>query len=85
MIQTSLSNQSPLPLDINGRGKRYGNRHSKEAIGLALEYMIGNNQSPADVAQVLNLPMPTICEWMTRYWFYHKIDNPIVLVLTSNV
>jgi hypothetical protein len=74
-----------LPLTINGRGKRYGNRHSKKAIGLAMEYCIGNNIPPTEAAKMLNFPMPTISDWMTKYWFYKKIDDPIILTLTSNV
>jgi hypothetical protein len=80
-----LSNQSPLPLNIEGRGKRYGNRHSKKTIALALEYCIGNNLPPVLAAKNLNFPMPTIADWMTKYWFYKKIDNPIILTLQSNV
>lgn len=74
-----------LPLNINGRGKRYGNRHPKKVIGLALEYTIGNKLSPVDAGNVLNLRLFTISEWMTKYWFYKKIDNPLVLTLKSKV
>lgn len=74
-----------LPLNINGRGKRYGNRHSKKVIGLALEYTLGNNLSPVESARLLNLPLPTVAEWMTKYWFYRKVDEPIILVLESKV
>lgn len=74
-----------LPLNINGRGKRYGNRHPKKVIGLSLEYTIGNNLSPVDSGKVLNLPLYTISEWMTKYWFYKKIEDPIVLTLKSKV
>jgi hypothetical protein len=81
----STSNQSPLPLNIEGRGKRYGNRYSKKTIALALEYCIGNNIPPTQGAKNLNFPMPTIADWMTKYWFYKKIDNPIILTLQSNV
>jgi hypothetical protein len=81
----SPSNQSPLPLNISGRGKRYGNRHEKKAIALALEYCIGNNIPPTEAGRLLNLPMVTVSDWMTKYWFYKKIDNPIILTLQSNV
>jgi hypothetical protein len=79
------SNQSPLPLNISGRGKRYGTRHTKEVIGLALEYCIGNNIPPTEAGRLLNLPMSTVADWMTKYWFYKKLDNPIILTLKSNV
>ncbi len=85
LMMISYSNQSPLPLNIEGRGKRYGNRHSKKAIGLALEYTIGNNIGPTEAARLLNFPLPTISDWMTKYWFYPKVDNPIILTLKSNV
>jgi hypothetical protein len=80
-----LSNQSPLPLNISGRGKRYGNRHEKKIIAEALEYCIGNNITPTEAGRLLNLPMATVADWMTKYWFYKKIDNPIILTLQSNV
>jgi hypothetical protein len=74
-----------LPLSVNGRGKRYGNRHTKKVIGTSLEICIGNNLSPVALARQLNLPAPTVSEWMTRYWFYRKCNNPIVIVLKSKV
>jgi hypothetical protein len=84
-MNISLSNQSPLPLNIFGRGKRYGNRHEKKIIAEALEYCIGNNIPPTEAGRLLNLPMATVADWMTKYWFYKKIDNPIILTLQSNV
>jgi hypothetical protein len=84
-MQIKIPNPSPLPLDISGRGKRYGNRHSKKVIGLALEYCVGNNIPPVLAAKMLNLPLPTVAEWMTKYWFYRKCNNPVVLTLSSNV
>jgi hypothetical protein len=74
-----------LPLNIGGRGKRYGNRHEKKIIAEALEYCIGNNIPPTEAGRLLNLPMATVADWMTKYWFYKKIDNPIILTLQSNV
>jgi hypothetical protein len=84
-MMISLSNQSPLPLNISGRGKRYGNRHEKKIIAEALEYCIGNNIPPTEAGRLLNLPMATVADWMTKYWFYKKLDNPIILTLKSNV
>jgi hypothetical protein len=74
-----------LPLTINGRGKRYGNRHSKELIGLALECIIGMDMGIVETGRKLNIPTSTIGFWMSNYWFYHKVDEPIILTLSSDV
>jgi hypothetical protein len=38
-----------------------------------------------EAGRLLNLPMATVADWMSKYWFYKKLDNPIILTLKSKV
>jgi hypothetical protein len=29
--------------------------------------------------------MPSVCGWLTKYWFYQKPNNPVVITLKSDV
>ena len=74
-----------LPLNLNGRGKRYGNRYLKKQIAESLEYCIGNNLPPTEAARLMNFPKASLYKWLTNHWYYAKIDNPIILTLKSKV
>ena len=65
--------------------KRYLKTRNKKLIAKALEMLVGQNMSPAEVSRELKKCMPAVCGWMTNYWFYKKPKNPIVLILKSNV
>jgi len=65
--------------------KKYLKVPDKKRIALALELIAGHNISPADASKYLNLSMPSVCGWMTSYWFYKKPDQPIILILKSKV
>jgi hypothetical protein len=73
---------------LHERKRAFKNRlkvANKELIANTLERCIGDNLTPAEAHRLLNLPLPTICGWMTSYWFYQKPINPIVLILKSDV
>ena len=65
--------------------KKYLKVPDKKRIALALELIAGHSVSPADASKYLNLSMPSVCGWMSKYWFYKKPNNPIVLILKSDV
>lgn len=58
---------------------------NKKRIAKALEMVVGDGMSPAEVSRKLKLSMPGLCGWMTKYWFYKKPNNPVVITLKSNV
>ena len=57
----------------------------KKRIAKALEMVVGQNKSPADVSRKMKISMPGVCRWMTKYWFYQKPINPVVITLKSDV
>lgn len=57
----------------------------KKRIAKALEMVVGNNKSPADVSRKMKLSMPQVCRWMTKYWFYQKPIKPVIITLKSDV
>jgi hypothetical protein len=65
--------------------KKYLKIPDKKRIALTLEMIVGRGVTPADASKYLNLSMPSVCGWMTKYWFYQKPNNPIVLILKSKV
>jgi hypothetical protein len=54
-------------------------------IANALELVIGQGYSPAEASRKLNLPIASICGWLTKYWFYNKPINPVIINLKSNL
>ena len=65
--------------------KKYLKIPDKKRIALALEMIVGRSVTPADASKYLNLSMPSVCGWMTKYWFYQKPNNPVVINLKSDV
>ena len=65
--------------------KKYLKIPDKKRIALAMELIVGSGVSPADASKYLNLSIASICGWMTKYWFYKKPINPVVITLKSNV
>lgn len=65
--------------------KKYLKVPDKKRIALALELIAGHGVSPADASKYLNLSMNSVCGWMSKYWFYKKPNNPIVLILKSKI
>ena len=54
-------------------------------IAKALELVCGQGLSINDASRRLRLSTPSLCGWMTKYWFYRKFNNPITIVLKSKV
>lgn len=54
-------------------------------IADAFELVVGQGLSPAEAARKLNLPIASICGWLTSYWFYKKPNNPVVITLKSKL
>ncbi len=65
--------------------KKYLKVPNKKRIALSLEMVCGYNLTPIQASVLLDIPHPSICGWMTSYWFYQKPINPIVLILKSDV
>jgi hypothetical protein len=65
--------------------KKYLKIPDKKRIALALEMIVGRGVTPADASKYLNLSMTSVCGWMSKYWFYKKPNNPIVLILKSKI
>ena len=65
--------------------KKYLKIPDKKRIALTLEMIVGRGVTPADASKYLNLSMPSVCGWLTKYWFYQKPNNPVVITLKSNV
>ena len=54
-------------------------------IANSFELVVGYGLSPAEAGRKLNLPIASICGWLTSYWFYKKPNNPVVITLKSKV
>ena len=54
-------------------------------IAKALELVCGQGLSINDASRRLRVSTASLCGWMTKYWFYRKINNPITIVLKSKV
>ena len=64
---------------------RYGHRYSNEAIALAIEFTVANNLGPTEAARLMNFPKASLLKWLTKHWYYAKVENPVIIVLQSNV
>lgn len=65
--------------------KKYLKIPDKKRIALALEMIVGRGVSPTDASKYLNLSMPSVCGWMSKYWFYKRPNKPIIITLKSKV
>ena len=54
-------------------------------IAKALELVCGQGLSINDASRRLRLSTPSLCGWMTKYWFYKKPINPVVITLKSDI
>ena len=59
--------------------------HNPKRIADALELVCGQGMSINDVSRRMRLSAPSICGWMSKYWFYKKPNNPITVTLKSKV
>jgi hypothetical protein len=64
---------------------RYGHRYSNEVIALAIEFTVANNLGPTEAARLMNFPKASLYKWLTKHWYYAKVENPVIIVLQSNV
>jgi len=64
---------------------RYGHRYSNEVIALAIEFTVANNMALTEAARLMNFPNSSLSKWLTKHWFYAKVENPVIIVLQSNV
>lgn len=60
-------------------------KHPIKKVILALEIVCGSNLPTKEAAKLLNIPYATICGWISKYWFYQKPNDPVVITLKSNV
>ena len=54
-------------------------------IAKALELVCGHGLSINDASRRLRVSTASLCGWMTKYWFYKKLNNPITIILKSKV
>jgi hypothetical protein len=59
--------------------------HNPAKVAQALELVCGKGFSIIFVCHLMKLSNPLLSGWMTKYWFYKKIDNPVTIVLKSKV
>jgi hypothetical protein len=83
------SNELPQSAIVKDWGKplvsRYGHRYSNEVIALAIEFTVANNLGPTEAARLMNFPKASLLKWLTKHWYYAKVENPVIIVLQSNV
>jgi hypothetical protein len=56
-----------------------------ERIAKALELVCGKGLSISFVCHIMKISNPLLSGWMTKYWFYKKINDPVTIVLKSKV
>lgn len=54
-------------------------------IGLALEMLIGQNMSIQKVARHFKTTDQSVGRWLTKYWFYTRPNNPVIIKLKSKI
>ena len=90
-MMSMICHSNPLPQSatVSDWGKpliqRYGHRYSNEVIALAIEYTVANNLGPTEAARLMNFPKASLYKWLTNHWYYAKVENPVIIVLQSNV
>jgi transposase-like protein len=65
--------------------KRGMKPYNPKKIADAFELVCGQGKSINDAALELDIAPNSICGWLSRYWFYKKIDNPAIVVFKSKV
>lgn len=63
---------------------RKRNYYGKDKLAFAIQLYV-NGMSIKDVANRTGITTKAISDIVSQHWFYHKIDNPIVLTFESNV
>ena len=65
--------------------KRGQKPFNPKLIGQCFELICGKGYQIKEAAEELDVSFNTICGWLTRYWFYKKINDPVTIVLKSKV
>lgn len=88
-VKPLLTMENIHPQTVGNFGRpvvsRYGHRYSNEVIALAIEYTVANNLGPTEAARLMNFPKASLLKWLTKHWYYAKVENPVIIVLQSNV
>jgi hypothetical protein len=56
-----------------------------ERIAKALELVYGKGLGINEASRWAKVSSASLCGWMSKYWFYRKIENPVTIVLKSKV
>lgn len=56
-----------------------------QKIGHAIEMIIGQKMSIQEVAKHLKITEQSAGRWLSKYWFYSKPENPVIIKLNSKV
>lgn len=65
--------------------KRGQKPFNPKRIADALELVCGQGKSIKEASEELDVAFNSICGWLSRYWFYKKINDPVTVVLKSKV
>lgn len=65
---------------VNRKRNYYGNDKTAYIIQLFV-----NGKTQVEISRVVNISQNAISELLSRHWFYHKIEEPVVLTFESNV
>ena len=59
--------------------------HNPARVAQALELIFGKGFSMLFVCHIMKVSYPLLSIWMSKYWFYKKINNPVIIKLKSKV
>lgn len=56
-----------------------------EKVAKACEMVVGQNMSIAETARALNESIQRVSFWLSKYWFYKKVNKPIIIKKESKI
>lgn len=65
--------------------KRGMKPYSPEKIAKSLELVCGEGKSIKDASIEVDVAPNSICKWLSKYWFYKNIEEPVTVVFKSKV
>jgi transposase-like protein len=58
---------------------------SPKKIAHGLELVCGQGKSIKEASQELDVAFNSLSQWLTKHWFYKKIEDPAIIVFKSKV
>ena len=65
--------------------RRYVKPYNHKKIGKALELVCGEGKPIKDASEEVGVTLASVSGWLSRYWFYKKINDPVTIVFKSKV